>query len=71
MGPHELLHFVLEAIYLIQRVAFALHPVGFGACVDLVFEGKRVAGGIVALFAAVEKPFDCPPFSLGASITTS
>ena len=56
MGPHELLHFVLEAIYLIQRVAFALHPVGFGACVDLAFQGERVDDGVVALFAAVEKP---------------
>lgn len=34
MGPHELLHFVVEVVYLIQKIAFALHSVGFVACVD-------------------------------------
>lgn len=70
MGPHELLHFVVEVVYLIQKIAFALHSVGFVACVDLAFEGVRVDNGVAALFAVVERPFDCPPFFLGASITT-
>lgn len=34
MGPHELLHFVAEVVYLIQRIAFAFHSVGFVTCVD-------------------------------------
>ena len=70
MGPHELLHFVAEVVYLIQRIAFTLHSACFGACVGLAFEGERVDGGVVALVAVVERPFDCPLFFLGASITT-
>ena len=70
MGPHELLHFVVEVVYLIQRIAFALHSVGFGACVDLAFEGERVDNGVAALVAVVERTFDCPPFPLGVSILT-
>ena len=70
MGPRELLHFVMEVVYLVRRVAFALHSVGFVACVDLAFQGERVDDGVAALFAVVGRPFDCPPFSLGASITT-
>lgn len=65
MGSHELLHFVAEAVYLIQRIAFALHFVGFGACMGLAFEGERVDDGVVALVAVVERPFDCPPFFFG------
>lgn len=56
MSSHELLHFVVEVVYLVQRVVFVLHPVGFGACVDLAFQGERIYDGVVALFAAVEKP---------------
>ena len=70
MGPHELLHFVVKVVYLIQRIAFALHSVGFVTCVDLAFEGERVDDSVVALVAVVERPFGCPPFFLGASITT-
>ena len=62
MGPHELLHFVVEAVYLIQRIVFVLHSVGFGACVGLAFQGEPVDDGVVALVAVVERPFDCPPF---------
>lgn len=62
MGPHELLHFVVEVVYLIQRIAFALHSVGFVTCVDLAFEGVRVDNGVVALFAVAERPFGAHPF---------
>ncbi len=62
MGLHELFHFFLKVVSLIQRIAFALHSVGFGACVGLAFEGERVDGGIVALVAVVERTFGCPPF---------
>ena len=65
MGPHELLHFVVEVVYLVQRVVFVLHSVGFGACVGLAFEGERVDDGVVAHVAVVERPFDCPPFFFG------
>ena len=34
MGPHELLHFVVEVVYLLPRIVFVLHSVGFVACVD-------------------------------------
>ena len=71
MGPHELLHFVVEVVYLIQKIAFALHSAGFVACVEPpAFEGVRVDDGVVALVAVVERTFGCPPFFLGASITT-
>ena len=55
MGPHELLHFVVEVVYLVQRVVFVLHSAGFGACVDLAFQGERVDDGVVALFAVVDQ----------------
>ena len=65
MGPHELLHFVVEVVYLIQRIVFVLHSAGFGACVGLAFEGERVDDGVVALVAVVERTFGCPPFFFG------
>ena len=40
MGPHELLHFVVEVVYRVQKTVFVLHFVGFVACVDLAFEGE-------------------------------
>ena len=51
--PFRLLHFVVDVVYLIQRIVFALHSVGFDACVDLTFEGERVNDVVVALFAVV------------------
>ncbi len=55
MGPHELLHFVVEVVYLVQRIVFVLHSAGFGACVDLTFQGERVDDGVVSLFAVVDQ----------------
>ena len=60
--PFRLLHFVVDVVYLIQRVVFVLHSAGFGACVGLAFEGERVDDGFAALFAVGERPFDCPSF---------
>lgn len=85
MGPHELLHFVVEVVYLVQRIVLVLHSVGFGACVDLAFQGERVDDCVVALFAVVDQSLafgdslsvcldhglhPVLPFSLGASIIT-
>ena len=70
MGTHELLHLVVGVVYLVQRVVFIHHSVGFGACVGLAFQGGRFDDGDAGppsqiCAAAVERPFDCPSFSLG------
>ena len=55
MGSHELLHLVVEVVYLVQGIVLVLHPMGFGAGVDFAFQGERIDDGVVALFAVVNQ----------------
>lgn len=69
MGPHELLHFVVEVVYLIQRIAFALHSACFGACVDPPL--LRACASMTALqplLPSWKGHLIAHPFSLGVSI---